>query len=92
MPSPFRSAPSLGQADDLLRLVIAAVDGSELTQHAGQHEHLLEVAALVGVDALAEDAPQEDDRVVLVVLNSIFRHRLIALGSLKDKGRRSWRW
>ena len=57
----------LGQADDLLGSIVTALRGSELSEDAGEHQHLLEVASLVGVDALAEGSSQEDDGMVLVV-------------------------
>mmetsp|Transcript_67012 Transcript_67012/g.195943 ORF Transcript_67012/g.195943 Transcript_67012/m.195943 type:complete len:634 (-) Transcript_67012:481-2382(-) len=57
----------LWEADDPLRAAVSAPARPELPQDAGKEEHLLEVAALVRIDALDEGAARKGQCVVLVV-------------------------
>mmetsp|Transcript_79953 Transcript_79953/g.244438 ORF Transcript_79953/g.244438 Transcript_79953/m.244438 type:complete len:231 (-) Transcript_79953:2491-3183(-) len=57
----------LREADDLLGPRVAARARPELAERARQQERLLEVPALIRVDALGERPPHERDGVVLVV-------------------------
>mmetsp|Transcript_103052 Transcript_103052/g.222476 ORF Transcript_103052/g.222476 Transcript_103052/m.222476 type:complete len:595 (+) Transcript_103052:877-2661(+) len=66
----------LREADDALGLRVPAKACTELAQDARQQHHLLEVRALVGVDALREDAAREDARVVLVVALAVSEDRV----------------
>mmetsp|Transcript_10444 Transcript_10444/g.36695 ORF Transcript_10444/g.36695 Transcript_10444/m.36695 type:complete len:244 (+) Transcript_10444:1659-2390(+) len=65
----------LRQPDDAFGLVATSCFCPELPEHARQEQHLLEVRALVRVDALAECATHERDRVVLVVALSVTQDR-----------------
>mmetsp|Transcript_42684 Transcript_42684/g.132213 ORF Transcript_42684/g.132213 Transcript_42684/m.132213 type:complete len:646 (-) Transcript_42684:825-2762(-) len=57
----------LGEADDALGQAVPPSVRAELPQGAWQEHHLLEIGALVCIDALTEGAPHEWNGVVLVV-------------------------
>mmetsp|Transcript_73861 Transcript_73861/g.133117 ORF Transcript_73861/g.133117 Transcript_73861/m.133117 type:complete len:263 (-) Transcript_73861:2717-3505(-) len=66
----------LREAHNLLGTSVAGSPGAELAQHTGQEQHLLEVGALVCVNALHESAASERDGGVLVVALAIAQDRV----------------